>query len=144
MARNCGCPAPKVLKEADHVSDRIHDIPRGDADLGETTTPSNAARIASRCLSRLVRIRTRASDSLRHLLWRHGRDSGRTDDEYSDEQYEASDGTHRRKRVLPRHLIPQSLRRHKPLLQVSMMAAAAEVGRQAVRILFKVCISIRR
>lgn len=144
MARNCGCPAPKVLKEADHVSDRIHDIPRGDADSSETTTPTYAARIASRCRSRLVRVRSGISDSFRHLLRRHGRDSGRTDDEYSDEQYETNDGAHTRRRVLPRHLIPQSLRRHKPLLQVCMMAAAAEVGRQAVRILFKVCISIRR
>lgn len=144
MARSCGCTAPKVIKEDDHVSDRIHDLSGRDTDPGETATPSHAARIASRCRGRLARIRSGVSDTLRHLLRRHGRHRGRTADEYRDEQHETGNGAHQRRRVLPRHVVPQSIKRHKPLLQISMMAAAAEVGRQVVRVLFKVCISIRR
>ena len=123
MARN---RPPKSLRGEDHVNDRIHDFPRHVLATHQTATAVDATGIETRPSDRHGSIGAGINDSLRDFQWCDGSDSSRAVNQPSDERYEASLRVHRRQLLSRR---PDPSERVKPLLDIALYTANAEVTR---------------
>ena len=132
---------PKSLRGEDHVNDRIHDFPRHVLATHQTATADDATGIETRSSDRHGSIGPSLDDPLRDLQRRNGRNSGRATHQPCDERYEASLRAHRRQLLSRR---PHPSERVKPLLDIALNTATAEVIRLVIRAGWKTLLTTMR
>ena len=138
MARN---RPPKSLRGEDHVNDRIHDFPRHVLATHQTATADNATGVETRPSDRYSGIGPGLDDPLRDVQRRDGSDSSRAVNQPGDERYEASFRVHRRQLLSRR---PDPSERVKPLLDIALTTANAEVTRFVMRAGWKTLLTTMR
>lgn len=123
MARN---RPPKSLRGEDHVNDRINDFPRHVSTAHQTASADDATGVEARSSDRHDGIGPSLDDPLWDLQRCNGRNGGRATYQPCDERYEASFRVHRRQLLSRR---PDPSERVKPLLDIALYTANAEVTR---------------